>query len=62
MVYVGIDCATDLIRVALPAQDKFLLFQPLSLLSNLSFTILRSWDLLLDKKQGDTKIGGALRE
>ena len=53
--YVGMAWATDLIKVALPDQDRFLLFHPLSLLSNLSLTYLKSWDLLFDKKRGTPK-------
>ena len=50
--YVGMAWATDLIKVALLDQDIFLLFHPLSLLSNLSLTNMKSWDLLFDKKRG----------
>ena len=53
--YVGMAWAIDLIKVALPDQDRFLLFHLLSLLSNLSLTYLKSWDLLFDKKRGTPK-------
>ena len=56
IVYVEIDCTTDLIRVAFPAHDKFLPFQLLNLLSSLSFTNLRSLDLFLDKNRGTPRI------
>ena len=50
--YAGMAWAIDLIKVVLPNQDRFLLFHFLSLLSNLSLTYLKSWDLLFDKKKG----------
>jgi len=40
--YAGMAWAIDLVKVALPDQNWFLLFQPLSLLSNLSLTNLKS--------------------
>ena len=42
-------CATELIRVFLPAQDKHLLLQPASLASNLSWRKAKSLDGALDK-------------
>ena len=45
-------CATDLMRVALPFQDKFLLFQPENLFSNFSLIGFRSLELLAERKRG----------
>ena len=56
-------CATDLMGVALPCQDKFLLFQLESLFSNFSLIGFRSLDLLVEKKRGTPKyfkFGGSL--
>ena len=56
-------CAIDLMRVALPCQDKFLLFQPESLFSSFSLIGFRSLDLLAEKNRGTPKyfkFGGSL--
>ena len=56
-------CATDLIRVALPCQNKFLLFQPESLFSKVSLIGFRSLKLLAERKRGTPKyfeFGGSL--
>lgn len=56
-------CATDLMRVALPYQDIFLLFQPQSLFSNFSFIGLRSLLMLAEKNIGTPRyyvLGGRL--
>ena len=48
-------------RVALPGQDKFLLFQP-QLVVQLFFNKFEIFMSALGKKEGDPKIGGVLRQ